>query len=210
MKTPRVATPIPRPPGVRCLTRQNVSSLLDCRAGSWDAIETTRPVSPSYWEECLSVMVYLGWWCWGSCEGQEGSSGTCHTRSTTCPDSGPSLVRRAQTLFSTWGLDQNSSVAGWLISHSPPAALKAVSHGHWGDSIAQPRDKSGKDWFSLWEVTSYSGTAVCSRQGKALLAKFTLISYYHSLYKILFHMSVSGRVLWFAKLICGWQFNSLT
>lgn len=70
-----------------------------------------------------------------------------------CPGFGPSFVRRTQRLFSTQGLDQNSSVAGRLMSHSPPAAVRAVSYGDWGDSIAKPRNTSGKDGFSLWEVT---------------------------------------------------------
>lgn len=64
-----------------------------------------------------------GWWCWGSCEGQEGSSGTCCSWNTTALD----------VVQALWGghsgLDQNSSVAGWLMSHSPPAAVKAVPCG---------------------------------------------------------------------------------
>lgn len=77
-----------------------------------------------------------------------------------------------------------------------------------------PIQGSEQLWSCLADVPQPSGSTEscvpCSGQGKALLVKFTLIPCYHSLYKILFHMSLSGRALWFAKLICGWQFNSLT
>lgn len=63
-----------------------------------------------------------GWWCWGSCGGQEGSSGTCCTWST---------VRRSQGLFPSQGLDQNSSEAGWC----PTALLQHWKLCHMGTGV---------------------------------------------------------------------------